>query len=176
MKDNLRQLTIKAHRNAERQKFTKILLSGKIDPNLYHSYLLNQYYIYKTLEEKIDIPEINEIKRYELIHEDIKELEKEYNINPNKQLCNVTNDYINYIKNIDDNDRLLAHAYVRHFGDMSGGQIIKKQIPGNGKMYDFDDPETKKSELRKFLHDGMAEEANICFDYATKLFEELMNE
>lgn len=176
MTDNLRQLTITAHRNAERQKFTKILLSGKIEPDLYHSYLLNQYHIYKTLEEKIDIPEINEIKRHELIHEDIKDLEKRYDIKSEKDLCNVTKDYINYIENINDIDRLLAHAYVRHFGDMSGGQIIKKQIPGNGKMYDFEDPENKKKELRKFLHNGMAEEANICFEYATRLFEELINE
>lgn len=172
--NNLRQLTLTAHRNAERQKFTKILLSGNIDPDLYHTYLLNQYYIYKVLEEKVNIPEVNEIKRHNLIYKDIKELEKEYNINPDKNLCGVTKKYINYIENLDDNEKLLAHIYVRHFGDMSGGQIIKKQIPGNGNMYDFDDPEKKKQELRKLLNDNMASEANICFDYATQLFKELI--
>lgn len=173
--DNLRQLTLEAHRNAERQKFTKILLSGKIEPDLYHSYLINQYYIYKVLEEKVNIPEINQIKRHKLIYQDIKELEKEYKLNPEKKLCGVTTEYVNYIENLEDEEKLLAHIYVRHFGDMSGGQIIKKQIPGRGHMYDFDDPEKKKQELRKLLNNDMAEEANICFNYATQLFKELIN-
>lgn len=174
MTNNLKQLTIDAHRNAERQQFAKILLSGKISPKLYHTYLYNQYHIYRVLEEKIDIPEIQDIKRYKFIAQDISELEKIYNIIPDKPLCKTTLDYISYIQKLNDKDKLLAHIYVRHFGDMYGGQIIKKQTPGSGKMYDFENTEQLKSKIRNMLSDDMESEANRCFEFATQLFKELL--
>jgi hypothetical protein len=55
--------------------------------------------------------------------------------------------------------------------------MIKKRIPfTKGVMYDFDNVEDLKIKVRTVLDDEMAEEANICFKYATKLFEELNNE
>ena len=51
--------------------------------------------------------------------------------------------------------------------------MIKKRIPGSGTMYDFDDVESLKATIRSKLNDDMADEANICFKYATELFEEL---
>ena len=65
---------------------------------------------------------------------------------------------------------------ISHFGDMYGGQMIKKRISfTEGTMYDFDDVEILKAKVRAKLCDDMADEANICFKYATKLFEELNN-
>jgi heme oxygenase len=73
-----------------------------------------------------------------------------------------------------DNQSLLAHMYVRHFGELHGGQMIKKKIPGNGIMYEFDgDTKVLIEEFRKLLNDDMADEAKICFDFASKLFDEL---
>lgn len=172
--NKLKELTLEAHRNAERQEFAKIMLSGKITPELYHQYLYNQYHIYRALEEKIDIPEIEDIKRYKLIGKDISELEKEYNIISTVSLCNTTLDYVRYIQNLDDHTKLLAHLYVRHFGDMYGGQIIKKRVPGSGYMYDFENVEELKSKVRSMLSDDMEEEAKKCFQYATQLFKELV--
>ena len=63
--------------------------------------------------------------------------------------------------------------YVRHFGDMYGGAIIQKRVPGSGTMYNFDNKEELKQLLRELLTDDMAEEANICFEFAIRLFEEL---
>jgi hypothetical protein len=51
--------------------------------------------------------------------------------------------------------------------------MIKKRAPGSGKMYDFDDPKQLIADVRAKLHDGMASEANRCFEYAMKLFEQL---
>jgi len=60
-------------------------------------------------------------------------------------------------------------------GDLSGGQMIKKKIPGAGKMYDFDgDVSELKDKIRNIVTDDMAEEAKWVFDSATKLFQELM--
>jgi heme oxygenase len=87
-------------------------------------------------------------------------------------LCPVVDDYIEHVAQLDD-EGLLSHIYVRHFGELHGGQMIKKRAPGSGKMYDFDDPKQLIADVRAKLHDGMAPEANRCFEYAMKLFEQL---
>ena len=40
---SLKDLTIENHRNAERQDFVKILMSGQIHPDFYATYLFNQF-------------------------------------------------------------------------------------------------------------------------------------
>jgi heme oxygenase len=72
-----------------------------------------------------------------------------------------------------DREGILAHIYVRHFGDMYGGQMIRKRNPGSGSMYDFDNVEELKTKIRSMLNDDMADEANRCFEFAMELFEEL---
>lgn len=176
MSNKLKELTKQAHHNAERQGFAKILLSGKITPELYHYYLYNQYHIYDILESKIKLTGLESIFRHEKIRQDIIELEETYNISNTKPLTESTKNYIRYIQSINDQEQLLAHVYVRHFGDMYGGQIIKKQVPGSGKMYEFENPEYLKSTIRDMLDDSMAQEAIICFDFATQLFKELLIE
>jgi len=87
-----------------------------------------------------------------------------------------TKKYLAHMKTImNDADKLMAHVYVRHMGDLSGGQMIKKRIPGKGTFYDFegDIKETKES-IRAKTNDSMADEAKICFDYATELFKDMM--
>jgi heme oxygenase len=66
--------------------------------------------------------------------------------------------------------------YVRHFGDMYGGAMIAKKVPGSGMMYYFEEKEELKEKLRSLLNDDMADEANRCFEFAIRLFEELVNE
>ena len=40
---NLKELTWEHHKNAERQDFVKVLMSGNISPELYATYLYNQH-------------------------------------------------------------------------------------------------------------------------------------
>jgi heme oxygenase len=70
---------------------------------------------------------------------------------------------------------LLAHIYVRHFGDMYGGQMIAKRNPGSGKMYQFENVDELKEIVRSRLDDDMSDEANMCFQFAIRLFKELEN-
>jgi heme oxygenase len=81
-------------------------------------------------------------------------------------------DYIMSIK--DQPQRLMAHIYVRHMGDLAGGQMIAKKVPGSGKYYQFEDPETLKAAIRERLDDSMADEAKVCFDFATRFFKEMI--
>ena len=76
---------------------------------------------------------------------------------------------------MDDPKKLMAHIYVRHMGDLSGGQMIAKRVPGSGNYYKFDaDVNEYKEKIRAKCDDSMAEEAKICFDYATGLFKDMM--
>ena len=70
-------------------------------------------------------------------------------------------------------DDFIAHIYVRYLGDMRGGQIISKKIPGNGKYYDFNNPQKLASSIYQLLNDEMADEAKKVFNFATLLFQEM---
>ena len=177
---SLKDLTHAAHKAAETKPFVKVLFSGKINPKLYATFLKNQHPCYEVLEVCAmshglmnDYPAI---RRAPAILQDFVELWGADN--PNEpQLCPVVDEYIKYILSIKDNPKkLLAHLYVRHFGDLSGGQMIAKRVPGAGKMYQFgDDPESIKNILRAKLDDSLAEEAIVCFEFAGKLFEQMMD-
>jgi heme oxygenase len=72
-------------------------------------------------------------------------------------------------------DALMAHIYVMHLGDMSGGQMIARKVPGAGRMYQFEgDVDELKALVKSKTHDDMADEAKVCFEFATKTFVELM--
>ena len=60
-----------------------------------------------------------------------------------------------------DGSRLLAHAYVRYFGDLSGGQVLKRLLgtslglgPDALSLYDFpgvSDPKVLKNQMREAI-------------------------
>lgn len=174
---SLKELTKDAHSNAERQEFVKILFSGNIDSELYASYLKNQHPQYEILEV-CAMPHgllngLHDIRRAPAIMADYLELKKDTETDP--QILPVVERYIKYILSIkDDPKRLMAHLYVRHMGDLAGGQMIAKRIPGSGKYYQFEDPDTLKTAIRERLNDDMADEAKVCFQYAKEFFQEMM--
>ena len=174
---SLRDLTHQVHQQAERTEFARKLIKG-LSPKEYHLYLYNQYMIYSILETAAEtvLPELKEIRRAERIYADLRELEREYSIETTPDmLMPVVSEYERHVIKLDRNG-LLAHIYVRHFGDMYGGQMIKKRNPGSGTMYEFDDVENLKIKIRAMLSDDMAEEAKHCFEFAIQLFKELDSE
>lgn len=178
MSNKLKELTWAHHQSAERKAFARELIKGNVDPHKYYTFLVCQHYNYTALENSAVIPEeLEAIKRADLIMEDIEELEKLYGFERPEDLPDSVAEYVSHIYDLEDegdNEKLLAHMYTRHFGELHGGQIIKKRIPGSGKMYDFDvDKQFLIDEFRLLLHDGMADEAKICFEFASKLFDEL---
>jgi heme oxygenase len=173
----LKELTWENHQKAERTDHARKLLKG-MTPEEYHRYLYNQYVQYAVLESRAKeinaIAGIESICRAKHILEDLVELENEHRIQRNVDLlCPVVSRYTGHIMTLESVDDLLAHIYVRHFGDMYGGQMIKKRNPGSGKMYEFENVEELKTTVRAMLHDDMADEANRCFEFAMELFEEL---
>ena len=176
---SLKELTYEHHRNAERQKFVKTLMGGNIPPKVYAEFLYNQYVAYNILEvcamaEGV-LNDLPDVRRAPKILEDFQELWGK-DAAPPKPKPSIQK-YVDHIMSIkEDPEKLMAHIYTRHMGDLSGGQMIKKRIPGEGRLYMFEDPDNLKTAIRSKLNDNMAEEAKVCFTFATELFKEMHNE
>jgi heme oxygenase len=171
----LKELTQEIHEQAESHPFTKLVLSKSIPNQVYGDFLYNQHAIYHTLETVCGVrgllQDLPGLCRADLIRQDLDDL----NITTVK-LYTSTHKYTHYVAcNLTDH-QLLAHLYVRHMGDMYGGQMIKHCVPGSGRMYNFEDRASLIATLRSKLDSSMASEANHCFGYAIQLFTELANE
>ena len=193
---SLKKLTDSIHREAEQTKWSKLLVSGNMTAHQYGQYLYNQLQIYSALESRANslgmftqYEMLNNIKRSTIIGLDLQFF-------PYKTgLEECTLKYIDYCENLTEN-QVLAHMYVRHFGDMYGGQIISKNVPmpleeqiqswttENGEtpwgddqgwveMYRFDNKAETIKYIRSLLDIKMADEAIYCFEYAIELFHSL---
>ena len=139
---SLKELTKENHSNAERSWFAKRMFSGEITNSEYAIYLKQQYESYKALEERFDNLNPNSeiefpdkrIKRAVNIHKDLLEMDPNGDSLP---ILDSTLSYQGYIQTCPD-DLLYAHVYVRYLGDLKGGQMIAKRVPGSGLYYKFD--------------------------------------
>jgi heme oxygenase len=171
----LKELTHDSHVLAEQHKFTQLLLSGKMSESIYSDFLYNQHAIYYTLESVANtrglLDNLPGLCRADLIKQDLIELNAGV-----VKLYTSTQEYVQYVANNLTDQQILAHLYVRHMGDLYGGQMIKKLVPGSATMYEFENRKDLIDALRNKLDVSMASEANLCFDYAIELFSELANE
>jgi len=175
---SLKELTWEHHKNAERQKFVEVMMSGNINPKFYAVFLWNLQTKYDLLEAMAGVngclDDLPGIRRKQKIAYDFAALWKDNNMPPTLPS---TNDYITHLKTImNDPHKLMAHVYVFHMGDLSGGQMISKKVPGPCTMFDFEgDIDALKTAIRAKIDDDMEEEAKWAFDSATKLFQEMMD-
>lgn len=172
----LKEQTQDLHETAEKNPFAQLLLSGNINKKQYAKYLFNMWSIYGVLENIAEsagvLKGIEDIKRTDAIKEDMLEL----NLNiDNQTLAPSTYMYIQYLSKMDPK-KSLAHVYVRHFGDLYGGQILKTKVPGSGKMYEFINRKELINSTRALLTDDLGDEARVGFEYAIALFEDLVHE
>ena len=184
-KYRIKELTWEYHKNAERQQFVKLLLSGSIDEKLYATYLYNQLKCYSKLEQyclesSLFLDTLN-LPRAEHIFYDYRALWGDIGTPPIE-----TESTKAYVKHLDtirgENEKLYAHVYVRHLGDSSGGQMIKRKTPGPNRYYIFKHGEAKeykrivKERVESYLNlyeVNVLPEAIFCFESATKLFKEM---
>ena len=154
-------------------------MGGNNPTKVYAEFLYNQYVAYNILEvcamaEGV-LNDLPDVRRAPKILEDFQELWGK-DAEPPKPKPSIQK-YVDHIMSIkEDPEKLMAHIYTRHMGDLSGGQMIKKRIPGEGRLYMFEDPDNLKTAIRSKLNDNMAEEAKVCFTFATELFKEMHNE
>ena len=98
---NLKDLTWEHHKDAERQSFVKVMLSGKINPELYATYLWNQHKKYDILEAIAGslglLDDLPDIRRKLKIEQDFLELWKS---DSPPIITNSTQHYIKHMKEI----------------------------------------------------------------------------
>lgn len=169
----LRELVKDVHTEAEESPFAQLLMSGNITEQQYAHYLFQQLHVYEALETRADelgiLNEIPSIKRTPHIFHDYIGLDKQGTFD----LFPIVQTYVDYVKSLDEN-KCWAHIYVRHFGDMYGGNMISKRIPfGEHTMYQFEDKKGLIEYVRSKLNEDMADEAKRVFKFATALFNEL---
>ncbi len=182
---DIKELTKEIHQKAERQEFVKTLLSGTIRPELYAIYLYNQLQCYSVLEKygmHNDLfRQTPGLQRAENISKDYLKLWPDPKQPP--RITESTKKYIEHIESIqDDPEKLYAHIYVRHLGDLSGGQMIAKKVPVK-RYYDFGaNAKEWKRIVKEIIHEylntyqvNVLSEVEYCFESATNLFKE-MNE
>ena len=184
-KYKITELTWEYHKNAERQDFVKILMSGEIDPRLYATYLYNQLACYSKLEEycleSSLFMDTKNLPRAPHIHYDYTHLWTDIGSPP--ELTESTKAYVEHLDTIrGENEKLYAHVYVRHLGDLSGGQMIMRKTPESNRYYIFKHKEVKeykrivKERVESYLNlyeVNVLPEAIFCFESATKLFKEM---
>lgn len=190
---SLKKLTDLNHKKAEQSKWAQLLVSGNMTNHQYGQYLYNQLQAYSALEARAN--ELNLFNKYPVL-KSIAQVNKfaadlnffKYNTGLEKS----TLDYMEYATELSEED-VLAHIYVRHFGDMHGGQIIKSKLPepnleafppdSDGhrpvteewwtNIYTFENKYEIIKEMRTMLTLDMVDEANVCFECAINLFYDL---
>jgi heme oxygenase (biliverdin-producing, ferredoxin) len=199
----LREGTQKSHTMAESTSFIKGFLKGVVDKSSYRKLAGNFYFIYAALEAELtrhqDHPVLSKLFYRDLWRERSLEQDLVYycgnDWRSQVQPSPACKEYIQRIKEISDTapELLVAHAYTRYMGDLSGGQILKniakkamKLEGSNGTaFYDFDGIKNHgafKKNYREALDtlpvdestaNKIVDEANHAFHLNMKMFDEL---
>ncbi|ESK90518.1 heme oxygenase [Moniliophthora roreri MCA 2997] len=158
LSDVLRECTKEAHENIEASAAATALLSGKVTKEEYIRFLMMLWHVYAALELALEKHATNTVleptynppllERAPALSSDISHLlqvpEDSWKAHPIHTSLLATapeglTDYVNRIHELSDSkdpSALLAHAYVRYLGDLSGGQTIRHTI---AKAYDLDE-------------------------------------
>lgn len=173
----LRDITNDKHREVENLPFVQRLLNGQLtkDEYVYYLYELRTIYCYlEKLSSELNLLDgLTDIERTSKIVEDLEELHPNYE----RKILDSTKDYLQYLKtlSLDSEKRnlLFAHVYVRHMGDLYGGKLIARTVPGQGRAYQFEDRPKLIKEFGGRLTIELGEEANRSFDWFIKIFGEM---
>jgi heme oxygenase len=138
LSQRLRAETRDAHVLAERSGIMATLLRGKITRDAYVSLLRNLAGIYRPLEEELDRHaghaalvgiDLHALRRLASLENDIAALDVDA---PHDAWAEqpATREYAARLRELGRSspELLLAHAYVRYMGDLSGGQMLKNVV------------------------------------------------
>jgi heme oxygenase len=177
----LREHTNEKHRAVENTEFVQYMLHGNITADDYAVYLQQFHAVYTAIEHHAELAgmlsDLPDIKRADRIRLDIEE--QGYPVLPEDKLLPAVQRWCQRIRDLyasDRQDQIFAHVYVRHMGDMYGGKVIAKRVPGSGKSYEFEDRPGLIKAFDAKLNMGLLDEALTAFDLAGELFVELQQE
>lgn len=172
----LRNITHQKHQQVEQLPFVQYLLKGSITTPDYIIYLAEMLAIYQQLESLAAAAGLFEgldgLPRTANMQADLDELSPGHVT----QLCPSTQAYLNYLAELHSSDRshqLFAHVYVRHMGDLYGGKLIARAVPGSGRWYQFDNRGELSQAFNQRITIDLADEALTAFDHFGNIFTDL---
>jgi len=201
--DRLRTETRALHTAAERSPFMGVLLRGRMEAPAYSALLRNLHAIYAVLEPSLERhaqhPVVAAVylpglwRTPALVHDlDLLHGAGWADALPLQATARV---YRERLLELDAHRpaRLLAHAYVRYLGDLSGGQmlrgIVAKMLPPDKgaatAFYEFGDAAQTRALTQAFRaglvriavdageQHALVHEAQLAFELHRRLFEEL---
>jgi heme oxygenase len=172
----LKELTADVHAEAESQPFIKSIFSGNVDKEKYRDYVFQLIHLYGLLETLGDAHGLfvgmEELRRAPSAELDFVELlgDDEFTHVLNESTFNYLQ-YLNRADVVKDPKRIFAHIYVRHMGDLFGGQQLAKLTPGTGQMYKFDDIPKLIKAVRSKIDPSLADEAIIAFKHNIEMIK-----
>ncbi|XP_053577355.1 heme oxygenase 1 [Bombina bombina] len=205
LSEALKEATKDVHVQAENTEFMRNFQKGQVSLREFKLVMSSLYFIYDALEEEIERNKENpvyspvyfplELHRKEALEQDLKYF---YGLQWRERiLCpKSTKDYVDRLHYIGQNEPelLVAHAYTRYLGDLSGGQVLKKiaqkalQLPATGEglaFFAFDNVTSATKfkqlyrsrmnsiEIDSATKEKILEEAKKSFLLNVKVFEEL---
>lgn len=203
LSQELKSGTAVSHQAAEDVHFVQNFIRGTIDRNLFADLTLSLYHVYQKLESLLEqhgpanfdtchFPK--ELDRREALQEDV-DFWVGNNTAALSRITPATQDYMDRLDLIASTNPLLllAHAYTRYMGDLSGGKILSRVAKramnlsgGDGlAFYEFNHIESAKlfkDLYRQSLDDltltpaqisEIVAEANVAFVLNMRIFEEL---
>jgi heme oxygenase len=198
---DMKEGTKRVHAAAENTQFMLDLVKGKIPESEYASFLCQLYYVYEALEKHLErLPkqwkhfDLEELRRVPAIVADLQHFGAVTALadfhSPSTQ------QYVDHLEQLSRENPLLllSHAYTRYLGDLSGGQILAREIakayglseagPGTA-FYRFEELQTSLKhakvqyrlsmdalELSTEQKDALVHEAKVAFVLNVALMEE----
>jgi heme oxygenase len=174
---SLKELTADSHAAAENTKFMKAVFAKTLPQDVWADWTLQKALFYGAIEGAAGanrlLGDLPDLRRAFYLNMDYSEM---IGVNPRHAYRPVVIDYHNYILSIsNDPHKIMAHLYTWHMGDMFGGQMIKKIVPGPHRNLEFEDARTLITNIRAKLDDSMADEANVAFAWAIRMMADYDN-
>lgn len=199
----LRSGTQQSHAAVENLGFMKCFVKGVVDRSCFAKFLSNLYFVYSELEAALEsnknhpcvsVLYFSELNRKANLE---KDLEFYYGCDWQNQITPspAAQNYISRIREVcaKEPELLIAHAYTRYMGDLSGGQMLQKVAQSTLKLegyqgtsfYNFEQIPDKtefKNKYRQALNavpvddttaDRIVAEANNSFHFNMQMAKEL---
>ena len=171
---SLKELTADKHTQAESTPFMKAVFAKTLPHDLWIDWTYQKWLFYGAIEGAAganrllgDLPDLRRAFYLFMDYNEMNTERKKHEFRP------VVIDYYNYLISIaNDPNKVMAHLYTWHMGDMFGGQMIKKIVPGAHRNLEFEDPRTLMTNIRAKLDDSMGNEANVAFDWAIRMMRD----
>lgn len=204
LSEQIKKVTKESHVRAENTELMLSFQRGKVSEQQYKLLLCSLYEIYQALEEELDRNSDHpgvapiyfpaELARLEAIE---KDLEYFYGQDWRKKIVvpAATKRYCHRLRQIgkENPEFLVAHAYTRYLGDLSGGQVLGRiaqksmGLKGSDGLSFFAFPGVSSPNLFKQLYrsrmnsvelteeerNGVLEEAVRAFEFNIQVFDDL---